>query len=224
MVVAVRTPFFLLKPEGLMPTSPTDICNMALDLLKERAMGDYNAPDNALEEMVARNYPLAKEYVLKKHRWMVARQTVTGLAALSVTDAEYPTVIQLPADCLAVWTVNGFEDGWHRRAGQGAGRLAGNFTAPASLVYTRNISEGEIPVELALAIGGQLAHLCKSGPTLDLSRGERADIAAEAIDRIDAAVDILGTEGGVSEVSESRFVETLRGRRFYDPKLRKFAQ
>lgn len=204
-----------------MSASETDICNMAMDLLGEDEMADFHAPATRLEGRLVRNYPYAKEMVLKKHRWKVARATLESIAALNVEDSQYTTVIQLPGDCLSVWLVNGREDGWERRFGQGVGRVAGDFTVPASIVYTRDLDEGELPIQLQLAIGAQLAALCMNGPNIDLTQADKKRIIDAVADTIDVAVDIVGAEGGVDEVFESRFVAAVHGYRVTDPHLKK---
>lgn len=191
----------------------TDIANFALDLLKSPPMTDIENPNGHVERRVARVFPDARDLVLKKHWWTPARATVS-LPALSETDAEYGGLFQLPDDCLLVWTVAGAEDGFVRRAGQGAGRIAYNGAAPVSVVYGRRITAGETPVEIALLIGAQAADMIKSAAGVELTKADRQTIEDALHDREIEAMRICGTEGGIKEQFRSRFVDAAYG---YDP-------
>lgn len=189
----------------------TDIANLALDLLSEPPMADIQDPNGAVQRRIARLYPTVKEIVLKKHWWTPARGDADLAAVDGVDVPGFSTVVQLPADCLLIWTLARRQRGWTRVAGPAAGRAAGNFAAPTPIVYGRNLPAAEIPAELALYIGAELADIAKTGGGIDLSGVKMKQIRAIADDREDDALDICGTEGGEDQPFRSRFIDALNG-------------
>lgn len=190
--------------------SKTDIANYALDLLKEPPASDIDAPASGIERTVARLYGDAADATLKMHWWKAARATQM-LATISATDDEFKNVFQLPSDCLLIWTFNGREDGFERRFGQGAGRIAAHDVGPARLVYGRRLEPGETPVEIALLIGANLALLASTAAGVELSDNDVARIQKIADQREETALLISGAEGGVEQQCRSRYVDAAHG-------------
>lgn len=199
--------------------SDTDIANFALDLLTEPAVADITADLaelSGIERTVARLYPTARDLALKKHWWKPARATAS-LPTIAETDDRYGNVYQLPSDCVLIWTFNGREDGFDRRFGQGAGKLAAVDAPPGVLVYGRRLLAGETPIELALLIGAELAHLAATTAGVELRAERRDKILAARDEREETALLICGAEGGEEQHFRSRYVDALYGYDRYRP-------
>lgn len=189
----------------------TDIASLALDLIGEPPITDLENPGNEIERRIARLYGDARDLVLKAHWWTCARRTEDLAAIADPPKGPYASQFQLPEDCLIVWTLAGREDGFERVPGPGAGRLASNAAAPARLVYGARLSAGETPVELAHAIAARLAVLASTGPGIETSGRKRQDLEAIADERLQDALDVVGTEGGQDAPFQSRFIDALNG-------------
>lgn len=92
-----------------MPTGPTTICNLALGRLGSQRILDITE-DTVEGRACALQYPVARDELLRMHRWNFAidRDTLTALA--SAPAFGWAKQYALPGDCLRVLQVNAWED------------------------------------------------------------------------------------------------------------------
>lgn len=189
----------------------TFIASHALELVGEKELEDIAQPTTSLERRVARHFEPVYKLTLRRAKWKAARETFTSTASASRTDDRYPTVVALPADCVAVWTVNDEEDGWERLSGGAGGFVAGAFSLPAEVVFTRRIEPHEMPEELAYLVGHNLALKIMRAPELNISAARRQELKDARDEAEDAAMDAAAAEGGITEQVPSRFMDAAYG-------------
>lgn len=87
------------------PTSPVEVCNIALDYLGERAdITSIEVPENRNEVILARHYDLTRQNLLREYIWNFAR-TETTLARTGDGGLDYADKFLLPSDCLRVISI-----------------------------------------------------------------------------------------------------------------------
>lgn len=88
------------------PTASVDICNLALDLLKEGPISDITSnPQTEIEVLCARWYDATRRAVLRKHVWNFAI-TRTELAANATAPVYgYANAYDLPSDFIRLLTI-----------------------------------------------------------------------------------------------------------------------
>jgi len=59
------------------PTSPVEICNLALDFLGQPSIADIEAPSTAAEGICARHYDQVRRQLLREWVWNFAKKRVT---------------------------------------------------------------------------------------------------------------------------------------------------
>ena len=195
--------------------SPTDLANMALDLLGQEDVEDINEPTTGIERKVSRNLDDAIEIALKQARWNACRE-VGSITALNEIEDTYPYLSQLPGDCFVVWTIGGDAKGWEIRAGAGAGRVAHSAGNPATIEYGRRIQPHEMPAEMALYCAAELALLAMRSPSVDLSAAKQQELKSERDERLMVAVDLHAMQGGLIEAVPSRYIDALHGGSDFD--------
>lgn len=86
-------------------STDTDICNLALTHLGERAnVNNISVPDSANAEQCARFYPIARDALLEMHAWRFATRRAT-LSEMSAELGAWAYAYALPADCLRILAV-----------------------------------------------------------------------------------------------------------------------
>ena len=92
-----------------MPTGETTICNLALGRLGSQRILDISE-DSAEGRACALQYPVARDELLRMHRWNFAikRDTLTALA--SEPAFGWSKQYALPSDCLRVLQLNAWEE------------------------------------------------------------------------------------------------------------------
>ncbi len=81
------------------PNSEVDICNLALDLLKQKNIVALDPPSNNVEELCARWYQQKRRAVLRSHMWNFAMKRVTILPDSGATPLfGYTHAYNLPDD------------------------------------------------------------------------------------------------------------------------------
>jgi len=80
------------------PTSEVDICNLALDYLKEKPIASIDAPITSTEALCARWYHASRREVLRMHPWNFAKTRIQ--LSLNVTSPVYgySNAYDLPSD------------------------------------------------------------------------------------------------------------------------------
>lgn len=87
------------------PTSPVDICNLALDALGERAnVTSIANPELPSEVILARHYDLTREALLEEYVWNFARTEAT-LARTGDGGEDYVDKFLVPADFLRLISI-----------------------------------------------------------------------------------------------------------------------
>lgn len=99
--------------------SPESICNLALDKLGADPIASISAPVKANERLLARQYPIQRDVLLRSHRWLFAkvvrRLTPSGTPAENDIDDRLYRYI-MPTDAVrairrsgSTWQVRGRE-------------------------------------------------------------------------------------------------------------------
>lgn len=83
-------------------TSPTDICNLALDLLSAGTVQDVENPTNPTEEILNRWYDHSRRKALREHPWNFAVKRQTLSASSTAPAFGYAKAFPVPADFLRV--------------------------------------------------------------------------------------------------------------------------
>lgn len=82
------------------PTSPVEICRLALDYVGERAnITSIENPENVNELRLARHYDLTRQNLLREYIWNFSR-TETTLARVGDGGFDYQDRFLMPNDCL----------------------------------------------------------------------------------------------------------------------------
>lgn len=88
------------------PTSPVDICNLALDYLgQENGVTDIDAPTTEEETVAARWYDTTRQQILRKFTWNFAKKRAILAPSADVPAFEYSAAFPLPSDCLRILSV-----------------------------------------------------------------------------------------------------------------------
>lgn len=194
-----------------MSWTETHLVAAAFDFLGEDSPGSIDTPVGRLEERAKFHLKHIRDLVLKTHSWPAAMETVTLSEPLGLVDAEYRDVVQLPVDCLRVDRAGGSERGWVRRYGSGGGRLAGNFSFPLEIVYTRRLHYEFLPVELGYLVAAELAAHLAQMPTTRLPAGTYDRLRRMVDQKHAEALNMAISEGGTDRMIGSRFLDARDG-------------
>ena len=142
-----------------LPTTSTDIMNLALDFVGEPPISDPTAPQR-IPELCSRHYDLSRTSVLESDKWAIAL-ALDDLAEVSVPapPAPWARSFQLPTDWLATFNsslggYSGPQLAAYKMMGQ---RIYTNATG-VRLLYARNVTNvSEMPIYLIRAIAYHLA-------------------------------------------------------------------
>lgn len=87
------------------PTSAVDVCNLALDLLKQDAITSIDAPTGGTDVICARWYDHVRRAVLRKHPWNFAGTRATLAANATAPAFGYSQAYDLPNDFIRLLTI-----------------------------------------------------------------------------------------------------------------------
>lgn len=88
------------------PTSPVDICNLALDELKQSPIKSISTPVSATEQICARRYDAVRQESLMAHPWKFAIKRITLTPNASTTPPfGYAYAYDLPNDYIRRVTI-----------------------------------------------------------------------------------------------------------------------
>lgn len=122
-----------------LPTSPVDICNMALDLVAERSISSITPPVTDTEKVLSRHYDEHRQQLLRQGVWNFAYRRI--LCARSRTPAfDFTDAYLLPNDELRVLSV-GDKDLRGRTIYEIEGREIVMNAAAAASIKVRYISD-----------------------------------------------------------------------------------
>lgn len=122
-------------------SSETEICNLALSHLGESPIASLE-DNTAASRACAQHYELARDEVLRSHRWNFAqgRRVLSRLA--EAPEFRWAHKYQLPEDCLRVLEVNDSEIGdWISDEYVIEGRELLTDADTVNLVYTKQITD-----------------------------------------------------------------------------------
>lgn len=88
--------------------SPVDICNLALDHLKEAPISDIENPITPTEVICARWYDQSRKALLRKHPWNFATKRAALPQLAQAPAFEYSKQFQLPSDFLRLVAIGEF--------------------------------------------------------------------------------------------------------------------
>lgn len=99
-----------------LPTSKVGICNLALDLLKEKPISDIDSPETDVESLCARWYDVTRMSLIQSRNWSFASKSEaisrSGTPSVSIYADEYT----FPTDYLKLWAINDPEQSLNRYA------------------------------------------------------------------------------------------------------------
>lgn len=87
------------------PTSAVEVCNLALDLLKQDAIASITAPTTGTESICARWYDHVRRATLRKHPWNFAATRDTVTANATAPAFGYSAAFDLPNDFIRLLTI-----------------------------------------------------------------------------------------------------------------------
>lgn len=88
------------------PTSPVDICNLALDLLKEGPITDITTnPSTPTEVLCARWYDAVRRMTLRKHPWNFAITRIQLAANATAPVFGFANAYDLPSDFIRLISI-----------------------------------------------------------------------------------------------------------------------
>lgn len=87
------------------PTSAVEICNLALDLLKQDAIASITAPTGGTDVICARWYDHVRRATLRKHPWNFAATRITIAPNATAPAFGYSYAYDLPSDFIRLLTI-----------------------------------------------------------------------------------------------------------------------
>jgi hypothetical protein len=81
-----------------LPASNVEICNIALDYLKEKVVTDIDAPTTVVESLLSRRYDLTRTSLLASRNWNFARAAKAFLLTTTPDVSIYSDAYALPND------------------------------------------------------------------------------------------------------------------------------
>lgn len=140
--------------------SSTDICNQALDLVKEAPIGDMLSDTTPKARWFQRNYATTRDALLAEHPWNFAVKYASLPVNAAAPVSRWLYGYQIPSDCLRLLPLqkDGYFEGAliaHEVNGQ---TIETDATAPLRVRYIRRVdAEGEFSPLFVKAFAAQLA-------------------------------------------------------------------
>lgn len=91
-----------------LPASPTDVCNIANDHMRQPHVANVDDPTTTEEEILSRAYDLQRRAVLEKAQWNFATAEATIPLAAPAPTVDYTDKYILPSDYLKLRYIGGF--------------------------------------------------------------------------------------------------------------------
>lgn len=119
-------------------TTETDICNLALDLLKEAPIASMTE-NRPMARWFSRNYANARDGLLRQHDWNFARARASLAADSGAPAFGWDWAYTQPADCLRIipLTINGDPEGTPIPHEVEAGKILTDKEAPLLVRYIK---------------------------------------------------------------------------------------
>lgn len=93
------------------PSSPVDICNLALDELKHAPIMSIDTPESTAEKICARWYDATRRECLRKHPWKFATKRATLTPSGTDPDFGYTSAYNLPNDYIRLVSIGDDSEG-----------------------------------------------------------------------------------------------------------------
>ena len=87
------------------PTAAVEVCNLALDLLKQDAITSIDSPTGGTDVICARWYDHVRRATLRKHPWNFAAKRTTVAPHASAPAFGYSKAYDLPSDFIRLLTI-----------------------------------------------------------------------------------------------------------------------
>lgn len=139
--------------------TPTDICNLALDILKEGPIGSIDDA-RPTAEWLKRNFAQSRNALLEETEWNFAIKRVSLPADATGPDFGWSYSYTLPADCVRVipLTANGEDEGDPIPHSVEGGKILTDRAAPLKLRYVfRTEDYARYPATFIDALSARLA-------------------------------------------------------------------
>ena len=88
------------------PTSKVGVCNLALDLLKEKPISDIDTPTTDVESLCARQYDIVRTALLQSRNWSFATKSEAISRGGTPSVSIYADYYTLPNDYLKLLAIN----------------------------------------------------------------------------------------------------------------------
>lgn len=173
--------------------TPTDICNQALDILKEAEIANLENDNRPIVRWMKRNFDTSRDSLLSRYDWNFALHRV-----MLASDADKPTFgwsrsFTIPADCLRVLPITacGNSEGAPIRHEVEGAHILTDAAGPLRVRYVRRLEDYDrYPAAFIEALAAYIAMKCGHWVTGKVSFVQVAQgLYREAIDaawRIDA--------------------------------------
>jgi hypothetical protein len=163
------------------PTTDVQICNLALDLVKEQPITGFSSPTDKVSALCARWYPLMREATLSAYNWNFALKSRAAARIATPEVSDYTDAYQLPNDYLKLRAIIDPEIPLGRRRYEIQGRqLFYNNGGEATLDiwYTKDETDvATYPALYIMLLSHRLALVL--GKKLTARSGIMADIKAD---------------------------------------------
>lgn len=173
--------------------TPTDICNQALDILKETEITDLESDNRAIVRWMRRNFDTSRDSLLSRYDWNFALQRVVLAASQDRPAFGWSYAFTIPHDCLRVLpvTVCGHSEGMPIRHELEGAHILTDAHGPLNVRYVRRTEDYDrYPASFIEALAAYIAMKCGHWVTGKVSYVQVAQgLYREAIDvawRIDA--------------------------------------
>lgn len=87
------------------PTAAVDICNLALDLLRQDSITSITSPTGGADTICARWYDHTRRATLRKHPWNFATKRATLTANVTAPTFGYSSAFDLPVNFIRLCTI-----------------------------------------------------------------------------------------------------------------------
>lgn len=125
------------------PSSPIDICNLALDHFGERSIASINPPSTKPEITMARHYDQVRRELLRKYVWNFAKKR-DSISRIGTPAFDFPDKYQLPNDFIRLLSIGGETERTQKREYDIEGRellCNGSGAASVTIRYIRDVED-----------------------------------------------------------------------------------
>lgn len=191
------------------PTSSTDICNLAMGILKEKAVSNVAQPSKNTEVICDKWYDTARRYALEMHPWHFAkkRDALAQDVVSPIFGWQYQSA-ELPSDFIRLLTLG--ESGEDIDFDFEDNKILSDYAAPYYIHYIYDIKSVSrfsptFVVVLAFVIAAFASYEITGKDSI------MKELMAAARLQLDIAAAIGGQQKPPRRIQNSRFVNARRG-------------